>query len=130
MLPVREATPSDARDAQPSLIVAVGASAGGLEAFTQILDALPATPNAAFIFLQHLSPQHDSALPLLLTPHTTLPVVQAASGMTIEVDHLYVMPPNVQMEVKKVSFCEDSRPACPSTASSSKTGESKDQVSS
>src|SRR5262249_41572353 len=42
-------------------IVGVGASAGGLEAFSQLLEALPSNANVAIIFVQHLSPQHESA---------------------------------------------------------------------
>ena len=47
-------------------VVAVGASAGGLEAFSQILENLPPKIDAAFVFVQHLSPQHESDLPELL----------------------------------------------------------------
>jgi two-component system CheB/CheR fusion protein len=80
-------------------VVAVGASAGGLDAFSQILDRLPASPNVAFVFVQHLSPQHESALPTLLAARTALPVVQATDGLQIEANHVYVMPPNVHMEI-------------------------------
>jgi two-component system CheB/CheR fusion protein len=80
-------------------VVAVGASAGGLEAFSQILDKLPASPNVATVFVQHLSPQHESALPTLLAARTSLPVVQATDGLQIEANHVYVMPPNVHMEI-------------------------------
>ena len=80
-------------------VVAVGASAGGLDAFSQILERLARTPNVAFVFLQHLSPQHESTLPALLAAKTPLPVVQATDGIRIEANHVYVMPPNVHMEV-------------------------------
>jgi two-component system CheB/CheR fusion protein len=80
-------------------IVAVGASAGGLDAFSQILENLPAAPNVAFVFVQHLSPQHESALPALLSVHTRLPVVPATDGAVIEANRVYVMPPNVHMEI-------------------------------
>jgi len=83
----------------PPTVVAVGASAGGLDAFSQILEKLPPSPNVAFIFVQHLSPQHESALPTLLSARTRLPVVQATEGAAIESNHVYVMPPNVQMEI-------------------------------
>src|SRR5262245_52351785 len=80
-------------------VVAVGASAGGLDAFSQILDDLPASPNVAFVFVQHLSPQHESALPALLAARTSLPVIPATDGMRIEPNSVYVMPPNVQIEI-------------------------------
>src|SRR5262245_6607442 len=57
-------------------VVGVGASAGGLEAFSQLLEALPADSNVAIVFVQHLSPQHESALPLLLSSRTQVPIVQ------------------------------------------------------
>ena len=94
-----QAEPEPTRTQLPSAIVAVGASAGGLEAFSQMLERLVRTPNVAFIFVQHLSPQHASALPELLASKTTLPVVQATNGMRIEPNHVYVIPPNVHMEV-------------------------------
>jgi two-component system CheB/CheR fusion protein len=80
-------------------VVAIGASAGGLDAFSQILEKLEPAPNVAFVFIQHLSPQHESALATLLGTHTSLPVMQATDGMAIKANHVYVMPPNVQMEV-------------------------------
>src|SRR5262245_53791327 len=80
-------------------VLAVGASAGGLDAFSQILENLPAQSNVAFVFVQHLSPQHESALPTLLSARTPMPVVQATDGARIEANHVYVMPPNVHMEI-------------------------------
>src|SRR5262245_3020509 len=77
-------------------IVGVGASAGGLDAFSQLLHALPPDPGLAIVFVQHLAPQHDSALASLLSMQTKLPVVQANDGMKLESNHVYVIPPNVQ----------------------------------
>jgi two-component system, chemotaxis family, CheB/CheR fusion protein len=94
-----ETGPEPTRTQLPSAIVAVGASAGGLEAFSQVLERLDTNPNVAFVFVQHLSPQHASALPELLALKTKLRVVQATNGMLIEPNHVYVIPPNVHMEV-------------------------------
>jgi len=80
-------------------IVGVGASAGGLEAFSQLLHALPPNPGLALVLVQHLAPQHESALPSLLAAKTKLPVVQAEQGMRVEPNHVYVIPPNVQMGI-------------------------------
>src|SRR5262249_34031596 len=80
-------------------VVGVGASAGGLEAFSQLLEALPATANVAIVFVQHLSPQHQSALPSLLASKTPVPIVQVTEGLQIEPQHVYVIPPNVQMGI-------------------------------
>lgn len=79
------------------MIVGVGASAGGLEAFTQLLEAAPADAGLCFVLVQHLSPHHESALPALLSTHTSMPVVQVSDGIHIEPNHVYVIPPNMQM---------------------------------
>ena len=87
------------RPGEPFPIVGVGASAGGLEAFSQLLEALPANPGLALVLVQHLAPQHESALPALLGGVTPLPVVQVKDGMRVEADHVYVIPPNVHMSI-------------------------------
>ncbi len=81
-------------------VVGIGASAGGLEAFSQLLEALPSDSDLAIVFVQHLSPQHESALPSLLASKTALPIVQVTDGLKIEPRHVYVIPPNVQMDVR------------------------------
>jgi two-component system CheB/CheR fusion protein len=60
------------------MVVAVGASAGGLEACTKLLGALPAPTGMAFILVQHLDPGHKSLLVELLAEHTAMTVLQAA----------------------------------------------------
>jgi two-component system CheB/CheR fusion protein len=86
--------------ARSALVIAgVGASAGGLEAFSQLLQALPEDPGVAVVLVQHLAPQHESALPVLLSGRTHLQVVQATEGMRVERNHVYVIPPNVQMSI-------------------------------
>jgi two-component system CheB/CheR fusion protein len=81
------------------MVVGVGASAGGLEAFSQLLAALPADLGMAVVLVQHLAPQHESALPALLSSVSALPVVQVSEGMRVEANRVYVIPPNVQMEI-------------------------------
>src|SRR5262245_31393417 len=92
---VRKAGPRSDQPLPDLVIVGVGASAGGLEAFSQVLRALPDAPGLAIVFVQHLSPQHDSALVPLLSAQTALPVIQVSEGMRVERDHIYVIPPNV-----------------------------------
>ena len=58
-------------------IVAVGASAGGLEAFSQLLEHLPPDTGMAFVLIQHLAPTHKTILPEILSRRTTMPVVLA-----------------------------------------------------
>src|SRR6266850_337186 len=78
-------------------VVGVGASAGGLEAFSQLLEALPADLGMAVVFVQHLAPTHESSLPELLRNVSSLPVIQVSEGMRLERDHVYVIPPNAQL---------------------------------
>ena len=80
-------------------VVAVGASAGGLEACTRLLDALPAPAGMAFILVQHLDPTHKSLLVELLAGHTVMAVVQVTDGMLVEAEHLYVIPPGAYLSV-------------------------------
>ena len=91
--------PSAPKPAPAFTIVGVGASAGGFEAFAQFLEALPHSPNLAVIFVQHLAPNHSSALASLLANHTPLPVVEATEGARIVPNRVYVVPPNAQMEL-------------------------------
>ncbi len=80
-------------------IVAIGASAGGLEAFSNLLRALPFDPGLALIFIPHLDPTHESAMVELLARTTRLPVHQAAEGTQVACNELYVLPPNCDMTI-------------------------------
>ena len=80
-------------------IVAVGASAGGFEAFSNLLRALPSEPGVALIFIPHLDPTHESAMVELLSRTTKLPVRQATEGIHVECNFLYVLPPNCDMTI-------------------------------
>src|ERR1700693_5117803 len=74
-------------------VVGLGASAGGLDAFRRVFDALPPKFGMAFVLIQHLDPKHESMMVGLLTGHTTMRVLQAADGMRLERDHVYLIPP-------------------------------------
>ena len=78
-------------------IVGVGASAGGLEAFTQLLKHLPTDTGMAFVLIQHLDPTHASLLTELLAKTTTMPVAEVRSGMEVMPDRVYIIPPNTEM---------------------------------
>ena len=80
-------------------VVGVGASAGGLEAFTDLLGALPAATGMAFVLVQHLDPTHESILPKLLTRATSMPVHEVRDGMAVQPNHVYVIPPNARMTI-------------------------------
>lgn len=80
-------------------IVGIGASAGGLDACRKLVSGLPTGSGMAFILIQHLDPTHESMMVDLLTGHTSMVVTQASDGMTIEPEHLYVIPPGPYLSV-------------------------------
>jgi two-component system CheB/CheR fusion protein len=84
---------------RPLSVVGVGASAGGLEAFEQLLRALPADTGMAFCLVQHLAPRHESILSELLGKATRMPVVEVTEGMRVRGNHIYVIPPNADMTI-------------------------------
>ena len=81
-------------------IAGLGASAGGLEALTQLLEKLPADTGMALVVVQHLDPQHHSILAELLQKATPLPVVEATEGVRVTPNNVYVIPPNKAMEIR------------------------------
>ncbi|HVS53585.1 MAG TPA: chemotaxis protein CheB [Opitutaceae bacterium] len=82
-------------------IVGVGGSAGGLEAFTQLLQHLPVDTGMAFIFVQHLDPEHESALPHILSRATAMPVREVKQGMLVAPNEIYVIPPNSTLRLAR-----------------------------
>ncbi len=78
-------------------IVGVGASAGGLEAFTELLKHLPVDSGLGFVLVQHLDPQHESALTQLLSRATSMPVLEATHQLRVEANHIYIIPPNTTL---------------------------------
>ena len=80
-------------------VVGIGASAGGLEACTKLLSALPPENGMAFILVQHLDPTHESMMAELLAHRTSMAVVQATEGMPLERKHLYIIPPGSYLSV-------------------------------
>src|SRR5579871_256719 len=101
---VRKAAPQvggtpEEKSAAPFPIVAVGASAGGLEAFTNLLRSLPGNSGLALIFIPHLDPTHESAMVDLLARATEMPVEQARDGTSVSANRLFVLPPNFDMTI-------------------------------
>ena len=92
--------PVERTDVPPDFsIVGIGASAGGFEAFTQMLDAMPPDPKLAMVFVQHLAPKHASSLASLLAGSLEIAGQRSGRGGAAEANHVYVVPPNVQMEL-------------------------------
>lgn len=87
------------RMASKFAIIGIGASAGGLDACTKLVSALPANSGMAFILVQHLDPHHPSLMVDLLAGHTSMTVLQAAEGMMISPDHFYIIPPGAYLSV-------------------------------
>jgi two-component system, chemotaxis family, CheB/CheR fusion protein len=75
-------------------VVGIGASAGGLEAFSELLANLPTNTGMAFLLVQHLDPTHSSFLVEILSKQTRMPIEEAREGVEIRPDHVYVLPPN------------------------------------
>jgi two-component system CheB/CheR fusion protein len=86
-----DATPEAAA---PLYVVGVGASAGGLEAIRELVKNLPARSGAAYVIVQHMSPQHSSLLTTLIARETALKVRDIEDGMRPEPDVVHVTPPN------------------------------------
>lgn len=80
-------------------VVGIGASAGGLDAFTRLLKELPADTGMAFVLIQHLDPKRASILTEILSRATAMPVSEVKDGMAVEPNHVYVIPPNASMAV-------------------------------
>jgi two-component system CheB/CheR fusion protein len=80
-------------------VVAIGASAGGLEAVTELLRGLPADTGMAFVFIQHLAPSHSSMLVPLLSRETAMPVREVENGTALAPNQVYVIPPNAAMTI-------------------------------
>jgi two-component system, chemotaxis family, CheB/CheR fusion protein len=80
-------------------IVGIGASAGGLEAFTQLLSHLPIDTGMAFVLVQHLDPSQKSLLTEILARTTQMPVQEVQDGTTVQPNHVYVIPSNTTMTI-------------------------------
>ena len=102
--------PLSARKTSEFPVVAIGASAGGLDACRKLLDALPSVNGMAFIIVQHLDPSHDSMMVDLLAGHTSMPVSLATDGMKIERERVYVIPPGVYLSVDDKGALRISKP--------------------
>ncbi|WP_419727836.1 chemotaxis protein CheB [Lichenicola sp.] len=80
-------------------VVAIGASAGGLEACTALVDALPLNHGLALILVQHLEPTRASMMVELLAKRTATVVEEARDGVQLQPDHLYIIPPGRDLRV-------------------------------
>jgi len=91
--------PLEAKDS--ILIAAIGASAGGIEAFSELIKFLPPDTGIAFVLIQHLDPKHHSILTELLSRKTEMRVEEVSDGLRVKPNHVYVIPPNTTMSISE-----------------------------
>jgi two-component system, chemotaxis family, CheB/CheR fusion protein len=96
---VESSFPPDEKDG--FLIVAIGASAGGIEAFSELIRNLPSDTGMAFVLVQHLDPKHHSILTELVSRETAMQVAEVKDGMVVEPNHVYVIPPNATLTISE-----------------------------
>jgi two-component system CheB/CheR fusion protein len=84
----------------PLVVVGIGASAGGLQAYTELLESLPPNTGMAFVIVQHLAAEHASLLATLLSRATPMPVVEVHDEPHVEPNCIYVIPPNRSMLIR------------------------------
>lgn len=95
-------------------VVAIGASAGGLAAFQQLIENLPTDTGMAFVLLSHILRGSTSLLSEILSQSTTMPVIQVtAEHQQIQPDHIYILPPDKFMEIEGDSLLLIPRPNKP-----------------
>ena len=81
----------------PNYVVGIGGSAGGLSAYKSFFDALPPDTGMAFVVISHINPAANSQLAEILSLHTKMTVVVAASRMKVQANEVYVIPGNADL---------------------------------
>ncbi len=89
---------------QPKFIVGIGGSASALNAYKDLLDAMPPDTGMAFIIISHMNPTAHSALAKILKKHTKMSVTVASEGMVILANHVYVIPPDSDLTIENYRF--------------------------
>ena len=88
----------------PKLIVGIGGSAGALNPYKALLDAMPANTGMAFVIISHMNPTASSQLAKILSRHTKMTVLVASMAMPILANHVYVIPPDADLFIENYSF--------------------------
>jgi two-component system CheB/CheR fusion protein len=104
---------SEEKKATAFPVVAIGASAGGIEAFIDLLKFLPPSTGMAYVFIQHMSPDHESRLVEILSRATKMNVVEAKDKLKVKPDTVYVIPPARELKIEKGVLLLSVRPAKP-----------------
>ncbi|SFD18441.1 two-component system, chemotaxis family, CheB/CheR fusion protein [Chitinophaga sp. CF118] len=92
-------------------IIAIGASAGGLEAIHEFFDNMPEYGNLSFVIIQHLSPDYKSLLVELVSKHTNMKVREVEKDMPVESDCVYVIPNNKEIIIDQGRLQLQQKPA-------------------
>ena len=88
----------------PELIVGIGGSAGALNAYKDLLDALPSNTGMAFVIISHMNPTAHSELAVILSRHTKMAVKVASEAMPIQANHVYVIPRDADLLMENYTF--------------------------
>ena len=92
---------SETKAANEFPIVGIGASAGGLDPITKLLENLPVKTGMSFVVIQHLASGQESMLPEILSRSTKMKVQQATDGMKVEQNHVYVIHSRNNLDAEK-----------------------------
>ena len=88
----------------PKFIVGIGGSAGALNAYKALLDALPSDTGMAFVIISHMNPTAHSFLAEILQRHTKMSLILASEAMPILANHVYVIPPDSDLTMENYRF--------------------------
>ena len=88
----------------PKFIVGIGGSAGALNAFKALLDAMPSSTGMAFVIIFHAPPATSIQLAKILSSRTKMPVIVASAAMPVRSNHVYVIPPNADLLIERYTF--------------------------
>ncbi|MDQ3111666.1 MAG: chemotaxis protein CheB [Bacteroidota bacterium] len=92
------------KNVQPKFIVGIGGSAGALNAYKALLDAMPFDTGMAFVIISHMNPNAHSHLAKILSRHTKMSVIVASEAMSILANHVYVIPPDSDLTMENYRF--------------------------
>lgn len=97
--PGNSAAPTAAQEAASRLVVGIGASAGGLDAYKAFFSTVPPDTGMAFVLVQHLDPKHESSLATIVGGYTDMPVRLAEDGAALGSNQVHVIPPDAILTV-------------------------------
>lgn len=98
-IPTKKHPQENENNKDQTTIVAIGASAGGLEALQEFFKNMPLNTGLSFVVIQHLSPDYKSLMDELLARYTQIPIKIITDGMLVEPDHIYLIPPRKNLYI-------------------------------